>query len=374
MRKYRQEALICMAAVLFFNTALFAANIIYDQGNVDTSKSDIHAHDYDIGNGRNQIILADDWLQDDSIPFNTVSDTHWFGSVENDDPHSTMCVGFHLSIHTELQGACVPADPPVWEKEVPLSHITITDTGLTNSSGEKIYRYDYYLDPAEYVTLTVGQKYWFDVSANSVDLTVPFKWKWANAAPPIAYCPAAQKVVDGLPDPWTSLDNTDLAFIITADEPPQITPAGQLFQQSTFSSALYVNLLSGEVSNPILLSPGTGTTVTATLTLAVHNNGTERAGSSFEVAFYRDSNLTDLIGTDTVPGPGADFPGMTGCGTRHINVTVDWPGLPAGEHPFWVKIDYLDEIGESDEGDNVASGIVSVNALGIYLPIINRSK
>ncbi len=160
--------------------------------------------------------------------------------------------------------------------------------------------------------------------------------------------------------------------LITADEPPQLTPAGLLFQQSTFSSALYVNLLPGWLSNPKLTLVGTGTTVTATLTLAVHNNGTERADSPFEVAFFRDSALNDLIGTGTVPGPEAGFPGMTGCGTRYINVTVDWPGLPEGEHPFWVKIDYLDEIGESDEGDNVASGIVSVGSMGIFLPALIR--
>ena len=113
--------------------------------------------------------------------------------------------------------------------------------------------------------------------------------------------------------------------------------------------------------------------MTATLTLAVHNNGTERADAPFEVAFYRDSDLTDLIGTDVVPGPGANFPGMTGCGTRYFNVTVDWPDLPEGEFPFWVKIDYLDEIGESDEEDNVVSGIVRVKPLGVYLPTIIRS-
>ncbi len=222
MKNLRFKPLItcCLAMVLLFPMGLFAANIIYDQSNVDLTRAGVHAHDYDIGNGRNQIILADDWLQDDSITqFNMVSDAHWFGYVENNDPHSTMCVGFHLSIHTQSAGACVPMDPSIWEKEVPLSHITVTDTGLTNFLGETLYRYDYYLDTP--VPLTFGQKYWFDVSANSVDLTVPFKWKWANAAPPINYCPAAQKIVDGPPDPWTSLDDTDLAFTITADEPPE---------------------------------------------------------------------------------------------------------------------------------------------------------
>jgi hypothetical protein len=216
-----------MAVVLFLNTSLFAiTNIIYDQRPADPNKGGVHCHDYNgTGGQREQIILADDWLQDaDLTSYNVVKDVHWFGYVENNVPH-TQCAGFHLSIHNQdPQPPCVPIDPAIWEKEVPMANITVTDTGIVNGIGEKLYQYDYYLDSSEWITLTDGNKYWFDVSANSVDLNNPFLWKWAEVST-VQNCAAAQKIVDGPPDPWTVLGNgehdTDFAFVITSDDAPQ---------------------------------------------------------------------------------------------------------------------------------------------------------
>ncbi|MHC4291932.1 MAG: hypothetical protein ACYSTR_06940, partial [Planctomycetota bacterium] len=227
MRKFGQKTLICMAVVLFLNTSLFAiTNIIYDQRPADPNKGGVHCHDYNgTGGQREQIILADDWLQDaDLTSYNVVKDVHWFGYVENNVPH-TQCAGFHLSIHNQdPQPPCVPIDPAIWEKEVPMANITVTDTGIVNGIGEKLYQYDYYLDSSEWITLTDGNKYWFDVSANSVDLNNPFLWKWAEVST-VQNCAAAQKIVDGPPDPWTVLGNgehdTDFAFVITSDDAPQ---------------------------------------------------------------------------------------------------------------------------------------------------------
>jgi hypothetical protein len=63
---------------------------------------------------------------------------------------------------------------------------------------------------------------------------------------------------------------------------------------------------------------------------------------------------------------------MTGCATRYIEVSVDWPGLSIGEHPFWVEIDSPDTITESNEGDNVTTGLVRVLSGGLFLPTLMR--
>lgn len=175
---------------------------------------------------------------------------------------------------------------------------------------------------------------------------------------------------------WYSIYRPGLGHasnLITRGKPAQLTPAGQLFQQTTFSSMHHVNLLPGLVNNPIVPVSSVGSTITATLTLAVFNNGTQRLDVPFQVAFYRDPDLKDQIGVATVPGPENNGPGMTGCAIRHINATVEWPDLPVGQHAFWVKIDYLDQIEESDKSDNVTSGTVTVNPFGSFLPALTRS-
>ena len=224
MKKYR-FILLCALVILGVNSAAFAiTNIIYDQRPADLTKSGMHAHDYNITGTRERIILADDWIQSIELTlFNTVKDVHWFGYVENNVPHS-LSSGFHLSIHDQdaQNPPCVPRDPSIWEKEVPIGSITVTDTGLTNFLGEKLYQYDYYLDVPDWVMLTDGQKYWFDVSANSVDpVNNVFKWKWAQVST-INYCAAAQKIDPTTP--WQSMGDTDFAFVITSDDPPDPDP------------------------------------------------------------------------------------------------------------------------------------------------------
>ncbi len=83
----------------------------------DLSLSGLHAHDYSDPDGSNytQIIIADDWLCEGGV----VTDFHWWGFEE--DPGAGLD-GFHVSIHAnDPTGSCLPLDPPLWWKDVPLS-------------------------------------------------------------------------------------------------------------------------------------------------------------------------------------------------------------------------------------------------------------
>ncbi len=178
----------------------------------------IHAHDYYMGADIEQIILADDWLCEGGV----VTDFHWWGTVE--DPGAGIRE-FHLSIHYE-SGNCLPMDPAYWEADIPITQITVTPTGVFNSSGLEIMRYDYDLPVGEWFYQEEGQTYWFDVSAISIDPQLPFIWLWQESArvlPPFhTLCPAAQKIISSSPfwQPilWSDDRYSDMAFRVTSQE------------------------------------------------------------------------------------------------------------------------------------------------------------
>ena len=145
-----------------------------------------------------------------------------------------------------------------------------------------------------------------------------------------------------------------------------LTPVGQHFQTEVNSRVGYVNLLPGTVNGfarPINTPGGTGT---ALLSVDVLNNGSISLLTPVTVTFYADSGLLQPIGAVTI---GA---GVAGCTSRSTRVFANWVGLPVGTHPFWVKVDSLNAVIEADENDNVATGTVTVNQYGTYLPVVQR--
>lgn len=87
--------------------------------------------------------------------------------------------------------------------------------------------------------------------------------------------------------------------------------------------------------------------------LKVRNDGTETANSDSRVGYYlstdTDFSTNDiLLQTDYVP---ALNPGSTS--TEHLNVEVFHLGLDPGTYYVGVIIDYLDEVDESNENDNI---------------------
>ena len=85
------------------------------------------------------------------------------------------------------------------------------------------------------------------------------------------------------------------------------------------------------------------------------NNGSVATGTSFTVTFYADQALTQVIGSTVVSDP------VGGCVGRPLTARTTWANLPVGAYPFWVKIDSAGNIAETNEGDNVGTGTVTVS-------------
>ncbi len=155
-----------------------------------------------------------------------------------------------------------------------------------------------------------------------------------------------------------------------------LSQMGQAYKEWVAAQSLYTNLLPDPPADSVAAPAAGQTTVTATLTAAVRNNGTLRAGVPFSVTFYADEALSQVIDTAVVPAAGADFPGLTGCATRHVSVQVSWPDLGPGWHDYWIEVDSGDDIGEGPPGgelDNVTQGRVLVPFAQAFLPTIQRN-
>jgi hypothetical protein len=127
-----------------------------------------------------------------------------------------------LSIH-DNDPACLPLDPEIWGIDVLLASVNETNTGLFNSEGGIIYKYDYILNiPFDQIE---GNTYWLDICAYSNDPTDPAIWRWqeSDRSTVPVLCPSAtmssttpwQSIV------WTSIDPfrySDMAFVITSEE------------------------------------------------------------------------------------------------------------------------------------------------------------
>ncbi len=176
--------------------------------------SGLHAHDYDLGFGYEQIILAEDWYCNGGV----VTDFHWWGTIE--DPGAGQ-FGFLLSIHLNDPGNCLPLDPPIWSAVVPISDIAVTPTGVFNNVGYEILRYDYVLPEDQWFFQEQGQQYWFNISSLSNDPVVPFLWLWQERSRGTGIlCPAADYLMPSRPFwqaiQWGPQEFSSMAFRVTS--------------------------------------------------------------------------------------------------------------------------------------------------------------
>ncbi len=103
----------------------------------------------------------------------------------------------------------------------------------------------------------------------------------------------------------------------------------------------------------------------------MRNNGNARLNQPVTVTFYRDKALTDVIDSRTIPAPGEDFMGLTGCAVRGFRIEIDatWPGgLEPVEYRYWAKVDSGEAVVESNEADNVTSGYVLALPHDYFVP------
>lgn len=148
----------------------------------------------------------------------------------------------------------------------------------------------------------------------------------------------------------------------TTGLPTGLSSIGVTYRDEAANSNYDVNLIPSSVSNTAVSN-----TTSAVISAEVRNNGGVPVGSSFTVSFYSNAALTNLIDQVVVP---AD---LSGCAVEGQTVSVTWNGLvPDQVNRFWVKIDSSSVVFESNESDNVATGIVIVDPDELFLPIITR--
>jgi hypothetical protein len=168
---------------------------------------------------------------------------------------------------------------------------------------------------------------------------------------------------------WFSANNPlgHISNLVTGTLPfLTFTSVGNMFYANVSSRPLQANLQPrmAVASTPILAPGESG--VTSTLSVQVVNNGNQLVSVPLTVTFYSDSALTQVIDSVVVAD---DVPG---CARRRLPASVVWPDRGAGLHPFWVKVDSSNVVGETSEADNVTPGQVFVGTHGVYLPRIAR--
>ncbi len=130
---------------------------------------------------------------------------------------------------------------------------------------------------------------------------------------------------------------------------------GTTYRERVLANAPYTNAIITGASNPTAVIPTNSTTVSVTLQATVRNNGNTTAVDPFPVTFYADEARTQVIGMGMVTPP------LRGCAMQETTVSVTWPNLPPGAHRYWVAV-----------GNSVGTGVVIVNPLNAYLPVIRR--
>ncbi len=172
---------------------------------------------------------------------------------------------------------------------------------------------------------------------------------------------------------WYSLATADplglghASNLVDPEQSYALTLPGQRWQDYVAALPPGVNLFPSYVPNVIAYRPDGAATVTVTLAARVRNSGNRSPDGAVAVTFYSDQQLTQPIGTAT-------FSGLGGCLGQQAVVTTTWADLGPGWRLFWVKVDSLDVVPESDETDNVGAGWVWVDPLQVFLPTVMRNR
>lgn len=144
--------------------------------------------------------------------------------------------------------------------------------------------------------------------------------------------------------------------------PTGLTAMGANFRNHVTNIAGTVNMVPINASNKVVF----GTTSTP-ISVEILNNGNTLNKTDYTVTFYSDASLSTPIGNTVITE------NLYGCARPTQTAQVTWNGLTPGIHRFWAKVDNNNNIGESNEGDNVISGLVMVDPPHqIFLPTIQR--
>jgi hypothetical protein len=138
-----------------------------------------------------------------------------------------------------------------------------------------------------------------------------------------------------------------------------LTEVGRAFRDRARTSERTVNLIAGNA--PTVQKTSTGSLTNVDISASFYNNGSAGILDSFKVTFYEDAALSKVIGETEINPHISGI--VNGCSWDHPTdwASVTW-NVPVGTHTFWAKIDSSNAISdETNEGDNVTSGKVTIN-------------
>lgn len=168
---------------------------------------------------------------------------------------------------------------------------------------------------------------------------------------------------------WFLLDDGDLGAFIDGNPSLLINPAngnltqmGQKYRDLIAATTTQPNLVIDQVLADLVDADTQSGVGTASLRVKIRNNGNTPTTAPFQVKFYRDANMTQLIGQATVPA------GLEGCAVNDVVVEIEWENLSAGIYRYWVSVDSEEEIGSSKTG----SSVVIVDPVRLFLPTVQR--
>jgi hypothetical protein len=168
---------------------------------------------------------------------------------------------------------------------------------------------------------------------------------------------------------WFSLNYQGAGYVsnLITNDLSSLSAVGEAFRTAVQAQPLAVNLFPEPV--PALragYAPPTIGKGTVTLSALVRNNGNTATTTPIKVTFYADSAYQEPIGSAVIPA------GLGGCMTSVASATTTWTDLAVGRYPYWVYVDSDNKLAESDENDNVTSGIAEIFAHRTILPVLRR--
>jgi len=164
---------------------------------------------------------------------------------------------------------------------------------------------------------------------------------------------------------WFSVRSPGVGYVsnLINNSETGLTLIGQTFQNKAASQTAVTNLLIDYVVSGVGFSDISGS-ADVPIRVVFRNNGNQMITTPMNVTFYDEGGLP--IGTAAVTAV------MRGCSIGDYEAEVVWNDLPPGLHEFTVKIDSGNSISESLESDNTGAGVVLIDPVQTFLPVISR--
>lgn len=164
---------------------------------------------------------------------------------------------------------------------------------------------------------------------------------------------------------WYSFDDKAYGGLLFDPITGGRRPLGDDFAAYTQAISPGVDLLAVNFATPAV-PIGAGNTASATLRATVSNIGNISISQPVTVSFYAGLPPVGTLIASTVVTPP-----LAGCAAT-TDVTVLWPNVSVGIHPFYAELDPTNIVAETNESNNRITGSLFVATHQWHFPLIAR--